>query len=71
MRCVPRPLLGFLEAGGTVSPSYRRRKKSKRCRRLTLSWLPFGGAQTEYHADRIRPLLYAYNDLLAASGWED
>jgi hypothetical protein len=37
----------------------------------TLSSLPFGGAQTEYHADRIRPLLYAYNDLLAASGWED
>jgi hypothetical protein len=35
-----------------------------------VSWLPFGGAQTEYHADRIRPLLYAYSDLLA-SGWED
>jgi hypothetical protein len=23
------------------------------------------GGKTEYHADRIRPLLHAYNDLLA------
>jgi hypothetical protein len=57
MRCAP-PALQFLGDEGTVSPSYRRRKKSKRCRPLTPALLRTAAPQRAHvatHARRVCP----------------